>query len=406
MEKQKLVNRTRSYAATLAAGEVSSLRINDDEKNVLRCYSGGFIGIAGRIGEGDDAALEKEACAALEQGIPYPSPLFGGDERREDFSREIIAEKDFLGAVKHLAARLKKSFPDFIFSDKIILENSSSEYKDSAGTDYSFFCSSFSLGLMIKSVSSANIMDLAYGAKRNYYDEDAIVSDISALLDVYSAKLPMPEEKLPVIIDLSAVSYMLGDMTAEMYSGGAGIFAGRLGQKVFRDDVNILINRTPGKNPSVCFFDDEGVTLPGDKFYFVKDGVLSGLATYRRTAAEFNMPLSGCGYAEFDGVPVCSNFRGLEVGTGGKKLSEVLKRGIYVSVTSGGDMTPDGNIAMPVMLAYLYEDGKLVGTLPEFGISGNVFDILGKDFVAAAKNDVFGFNDEDVIISYFNIDAK
>ncbi len=407
MEKQKLVDGTRSFAATLAAGEVASLRMNEDETTVIRCYRDGCVGIAGRIGEGDDAELENQACAALAQRIPYPSSLCGGDTRHEDFSREIIAEKDFLGTVKHLAARLKKTFPDFIFSDKIFLENAFAEYKDSAGTDYRFADSVFCAGLMIKSVKSANIMDLSYGARRNYYDEDAVIADISALLDVYQVKLPMPEERIPIIIDSSAVIYILEHLTAELYSGGASIFAGKIGQKIFADDVSILLDRTPGKNPAVAFFDDEGVTLPDDKFYFVKDGVFSGLATYRRTAAALNLPLSGCGYAKFDGVPVCSNFRSIEMETGGKKLSQVLKgRGIYVSVTSGGDMTPDGNIAMPVMLAYLYDNGKLIGTLPEFGISGNVFDILGKNLVAVAKNDIFRFKEENVIVSYFNIDVK
>ena len=52
MNKQKIVEKSRSYAATLAAGEVSSLRIKEDEKTVIRVYEDGKIGVAGRIGEG------------------------------------------------------------------------------------------------------------------------------------------------------------------------------------------------------------------------------------------------------------------------------------------------------------------------------------------------------------------
>ena len=65
MNKQKIINKSRSYAATLAAGEVTSLRIKEDERTVIRVYENGKIGVAGRIGEGDDAALEEQAKGAL-----------------------------------------------------------------------------------------------------------------------------------------------------------------------------------------------------------------------------------------------------------------------------------------------------------------------------------------------------
>ena len=57
MNKQKIIKSSRSYAATLAAVEVSSLRIKEDESTVIRVYENGKISIAGRIGGGDDGAL-------------------------------------------------------------------------------------------------------------------------------------------------------------------------------------------------------------------------------------------------------------------------------------------------------------------------------------------------------------
>src|SRR5699024_11264276 len=59
-----------------------------------------------------------------------------------------------------------------------------------------------------------------------------------------------------------------------------------------------------------------------DALPILKEGRLCGLAAYRRTAAEFSLPLSGCGRAPFDGAPMCGNFSGLEVDAHGKKLSE------------------------------------------------------------------------------------
>ena len=54
-----------------------------------------------------------------------------------------------------------------------------------------------------------------------------------------------------------------------------------------------------------------------------------------------------------------------------------------MAMASGGDTTPDGHFATPVQLAYLMEDGKLVGRLPDLTVSGSFYDMLGKDFLGA-----------------------
>lgn len=331
MNKQKIINKSRSYAANLAAGEVSSLRIKEDEKTVIRVYDGGKIGVAGRIGEGDDSVLEVQAREALSQNISYPDAMGGGERREVNLIKEIIPESGFLNAAKELAARLKERFPDFIFSDKFILEEQSSEYCDSNGTELSFSVNAVQITFMIKSTRSANILDLEYCSYKDFYDEEAVVEDIAKLLDVYSNKLPMPEENLPVIISTGVIQYILSHMTAKRYSSGAGLLSGKLGQKLFDEKIDILTDRTPGKSEGVPFFDDEGVTISDDKFYFVKDGVFCGLSACRRSAAALGLPLSGGGYAEFDGIPQSGNFRGIEVDAHGKKLSEVFKgKGIYI----------------------------------------------------------------------------
>ena len=97
------------------------------------------------------------------------------------------------------------------------MEEGKVRYTDSAGTDLFYAGNAFVVSLTVKEAASANIMDLAYGAVRGYYDEDAIVSDLSKLLDVYGNVLALPEEELPVIIDANIVQYLLGHFMAETY---------------------------------------------------------------------------------------------------------------------------------------------------------------------------------------------
>ena len=60
---------------------------------------------------------------------------------------------------------------------------------------------------------------------------------------------------------------------------------------------------------------------------------------------------------------------------------------MYAVLASGGDTTPDGHFATPVQMAYLMENGKLVGRLPELNIGGNFFDLLGKGFLGAVQDE-------------------
>lgn len=403
MEKEKLVNRSTVYTVNIAGNKVDALRLKEDLQTVVRVYEDGKIGIAGAIGQADEAALEEEAAGQLAQEIPYPEMLEEGKTRVEDRSKPVVPPEEFLKTTRALVSRLARQYPDFIFSNKIWLENSQKSYENSKGTSYLQKLSQLILSFSIKARASANIMDLFYSAFTDSYDEDKVVADVGALLNVYSNRVPLPEEELPVILHYSFAAPALADIIAEKYMSGASIFSGKLGQKIFDERVNLLVDRSSANKECQSFFDAEGTTLPGDKFYFIKDGVLQSLCTYKRSAASFDMPLSGCAGAEFDAVP-SFGFDAVTFAVTADSLKDIIKgKAIYVAVSSGGDMTPDGNVGLPVLLAYLYEDGKLTATLPEFSISGNIFDIFGKDFIGIARNDVFTVSDECVVAARFKI---
>lgn len=402
MEHEKITVKETSYSVNIAGGKVDSLRVKQDLKTVIRVYEDGKIGVAGRIGEGDDKALFEEAKEKLAQNIAYPCNLCENGKREENNIRKIIPEKDYVKTIKKLIARLNKCYPDFVFSNKINMGEDDIVYENSKNTKFTYKGNEIGGALVIKDKASANIMDLSYGFVKNAYDEDKIVNDIGNLLKVYHNKVAMPEGEVPVIINaMEVLQYSAQHMIAELYVSGSSLLSGKLGEKIFDDKVSILTDRG-NKDRSLPFFDAEGVVNKDDKFYFVKDGVFSGVATYKRSAANFNLPLSGGGYAPFDEVPQTS-FAGFKMARTDKLKNLVKGKAIYVFITSGGDMTPDGTVGLPVQLAYLYDNGKLVGRLPEFGINGNIFEFLGKDFIGVARDDIFEFSDDDVIVAKFKV---
>lgn len=402
MEFEKLVSTTVSYSINVSNSTVESLRISNDLKTVVRVYDDGKIGIAGKIGECDEQELLSLAKENLAQGVPYPCNLTEGAERSEDASCKIIDGQEMVSVCRKLVSRLAYEHPDFIFANKINTEKCDISYTNSLGTSYNFKSDDIVISLTIKAAESANIMDLGYGTYQNYYDEDAICRDVDKLLSVYRKKEEIPED-VPVIISTDIIQYALADLIAEKYMSGASIFNGKLGQQVFDGRLNIAVDRTVGNKTNTPFFDAEGTICQGDKFYLIRHGEICGLFTYKRSASNFNLPLSGNVSDRFDSVPSFS-IADTKTYITCDSLKELVKgKAIYVSVTSGGDMTPSGDMGMPVMLAYVYEDGKLTGTLPEFTLSGNVFDVFGKDFLGVAKNDAFEYMDETVVVTRFKI---
>ena len=98
---------------------------------------------------------------------------------------------------------------------------------------------------------------------------------------------------------------------------------------------------------------------------------------------------------------------GTKLGTTSDSLKKLIQgKAIYIVEAGGGDMTPDGTLGIPVQLAYLYDNGELVGKLPEFSLNANIFDLLGKDLIGVAKNDVFGFMEDTVLAAKFKINKN
>ncbi len=376
MEYEIIKKEETGYSVSVAAGKVTSFRKNFNETATARAYGNGCIGIAGAVGKADLPALKREAAESLKKGIAYPCELAGG-VRHDPALKEILPVNEIVPAFRALLEELSQKAPGYLFGNKINLSYETASYENSAGASYLSHDASLEYALTIKDKKSANIMDMVYGKRAFVYDKDAVVSEVTEMISAYENPVPMPAEKLPVVIECDAVAPLLSHFVAELYASGASLLSGKMGQKVFGDRVSLLIDRNPPYTGR--FFDAEGVVNPEGKFYLVKDGVFCGALTTKRSAQLFSLPLSGSAGSRYDGVPGVA-FTGLRFGNTAEGRA-AAGDAIYVAYASGGDMTSTGDLGIPVQLAFLMKDGKLVGRLPELMLSGNVFDVLGKDFV-------------------------
>jgi len=395
MNKEILKYKSSIETLNVVGGKINSVRYTDETKNTVRVYDDGKIGVAGRLGECNLTELETEAEENLKtQGIPYAF-VQGKKVQKKVTRRRACDPAKLLKAGKSLMAKTSKECQGFLIGGKIECGELSGEYKNSAGSELSYESSYFSVDLSLKDKQSSNIMDAFYSAVFPLYGKnaaDTVVSDIKMFHDAYFAeKKTIETGEYNVIFDrYDLLGLIFNHLIAESYVGGGSIFGGKLNQRVFSEKLSVYGDRNPSTNYGTAFYDAEGTVMPDYRSPIIVNGVLKGLLANKNSASLYGVPYCGTSNAAYDGVPSVG-ITGVYVKPSGATLAEITKDepAIYVSVTSGGDMTTDGVVGLPVMLAFLVKNGKMICRVKEFNASGNIFDLLGKDLIAVTADNLF-----------------
>lgn len=391
MEKEYFLNKTESVTVNITGGKIDSFRKKNETTSTLRLYDGGFIGIAGMLGSHGEDELESRAKAALERKIPYVCSLDGKEIRNEDFTKPTVSDADFIPVMQDFIDRVSRACPNFAISHKITKNNSSCLYKNSLGREFSCKSNSLEIGLVFQSRGSGNLMDAWYGEYTSVFEPDRMVADCKNIHDAFYRNADIESGTYPVIFTAyDMFGTFLRNFSGEEYVSGGSLLSGKLGKKVFSEKLNLASDRNALTNPDACFFDDEGQTAENDRVFFIENGVLKHVTASKNSAAKYGLPVSKTSVSAYDGVPAGSYTR-LYVSPTAESLAKLVpQKAILAVMASGGDTTPDGHFATPVQLAFLVENGVLVGRLPELNVSGNFFDMLGSGFMGAANSTLTG----------------
>lgn len=388
MEHEFLKHTTRSVTLNVTGGKIDSFREREETTGTVRVYENGCIGIAGCLGEPDEAALTAKAKDALALGIPYPCKLEGTLQKEDLREEEILPISEFLPTMQSFLDRLGERCPRFAFSNKVSLRYQRCDYRNSLGRRLASSGWKLSMDLAIQNRGSGNLFDTFLGWEGNKFDPEDILNRFQAQYDAFYIPADLAPGRYPVVIgSLDLFGTFLQSFIGELYAAGASLLSGKLGQKIFSDKLSLRADMNPATNPGCCFFDDEGCVASDLRPALIENGVLTGLLTTKKSADQYHLPNLGASVGAYDGVPGLA-FRGLYVDPTAEHLRDLVPgKAVYVVVASGGDVTPDGHFATPVQMAYLLENGKPAGRLPELNVSGNFFDLLGKDFLGAVQNE-------------------
>jgi TldD protein len=160
----------------------------------------------------------------------------------------------------------------------------------------------------------------------------------------------------------------------------------KIGAALGNEILNIRDDATLPSQLGFYKYDDEGVAVR--PIQLIKQGVLSGRLHSRRTAAEFNEPLSGhCVAEDYRYAPIV-RMGTIYIERGNKSfedLLQILKDGLYLLDAKGGQ-TAGENFTFGANYGFEVKNGKVKEMIRDINISGNLYQTL-KD-ISAVGNDL------------------
>lgn len=392
MIKELYQIKIKETALNVTQTNIDSIRKKNITKTGCRVYKDGFIGVAGTFGEATDETWER-AIKNLELKIPYEYEASKDKKRSRDLRKLNITSEEFIEKSEKLLESFRKEFPEIIFGNKIRLAETETSLKNDAGLDYVSYDETVTVELYFKHINSINVMDsFAIYETRDNFDVDKILEETRHQIKAFNNPVQLPDlEKAITIADDSFIQKVYESLSGEKLGRKTSIFSNKLAIKAFSDKFTLYADLSDEKC-HIPFFDAEGSTLENDNCILIENGVVLRGYTDKKNSTEFEFENTASASAGYDDVPTLGM---VNITTKKSDNSFVELTGdelvIFPIVASGGDCTNDGDFATPVQMAYLMQNGKFIGRLPEFSVSGNIYEMFGDDFIGVSK-DKFIFN--------------
>lgn len=199
----------------------------------------------------------------------------------------------------------------------------------------------------------------------------------------------------PVVFDTEVATDILKAFT-QVFSGYSAMknmtmLVGKVGQKVFGENITLVDDPYCEKALIKCAFDDEAYPCATRKI--IENGIFKGFMHSLKTAKFFNEAPTGNGFRMRDQViPSVTNFY-LESGEYSKEeLFADINEGIYITNVNGlhAGLNPVAGTFNLQSSGYMIRDGKLAEAITLFVVSGNFFEMMNNvEKIANDLNDTF-----------------
>jgi TldD protein len=169
---------------------------------------------------------------------------------------------------------------------------------------------------------------------------------------------------------------------ADYIINNQSILSGRLGEQIASEQVTIYDDSTLNGGWGSAKYDDEGI--PTERRVLIENGVLKGYILNRESARKLGMRANGgARAASYNHKPIVrmSNTYLAPKGFSFKELLEMVKDGLYVKGSRGGQVDPaKGVFQFSAEEAFLITKGEVDKPLLDVSLSGSILETLKKIF--------------------------
>ncbi len=394
MEKEKYTQRNKYSTVKIVENKIVSFDKTDAIQYSFRVYKDGFAGIHYQQGKMSDEEGFAKAEKNLELKRPYPFELETG-VRSRDKTEKPLTDEELMSTAEKVLKYLHKKYPDYTFNGNVGTSLWDEHVENSLGMDYSCKDGNSVIGISFKHKDSKDISDGYISFTQRTIKLRQFYKIADNFLANFTKTLPMPEECIIVDKYYDYTGKLNESLSLEKLKLGTSLLSGKVGQKLFSDDLTVLHDVSDKNTWMASFWDGDGVVPKGDKVYFIKNGkVLRGYCD-KKIAKKFKTKTTGNAGFNYSDIPGGS-FNTMNFKIGNKSVKELLngKLGIIPVQSFGGGFKEKGEYTMPVQIGLLTDGEKILGRVPPFTISTNMFDMFGKDFLGVAKYNKEIFNDK------------
>lgn len=394
LHKEKITNTFIESSVDVVENEITGFNKTNTLSYSFRVYKDDFCGYYYYKGQMSDEEGYKNAEKNLELKRPYPFEIESG-VRHRDKVEFIPEDPELMVITKKCFAYLKKTYPDYTFSGGAGTKIFKMSQENDVGMDYSARDGHTSVSVSFKHKDSKDISDGYFV----YNDRQFKISKFKKIADGwlknFNKTVEMPDECIIMNQYYGLTGKLKESLDVERIKLGTSLLTGKIGQQIFSEDLTVMHNVSDKDSWMSLFWDGDGCVPKGDKVYFIKNGkVLRGYAD-KKTAKKYKVKsVPGSAYTDFSDIPGNGNIN-MNLKIGKKSAKEILngRLAIIPIQSSGGGFKEKGEYTMPVQIGLLTDGEQILGRVPPFTISTNMFDMFGKDFLGVAKSNPI-FNDK------------
>lgn len=394
MTKEKYKEINLSSEVKIEENKIIAFDKSNCVSQSFRVHKDGILGVYYDQSNMSDEEGYGKAEKNLELNRPYPFELETG-VRSRDKTEELLTDEELLAAARKTLKYLTKKYPDYTFEGRVRTESFEEWMLNSKGMDYHCKDGNNTISLGFKHKDSKDISDgyISYTVRKLSLRKFYRIAD--NILENFTKEVPMPEECIILDKWYGYNGKLRECLFAEKLKNGTSLLAGKIGQTIFSDKLTISHDVTDKNSWMSSFWDGDGVVPKGDKVTFVKNGKILRGYCGKKIAKKYKLKTTGNEGFSYTDIPGGS-FNSFTIKTGTKTAKEMLegKLAIIPIQSCGGGFKEKGEYTMPVQIGLLTDGEKILGRVPPFTISTNMFDMFGKDFIGVSKYNKEIFNDK------------